>query len=79
MRCKSQGIIPKGISIKIPVNSQLSPKIVQRASKAPLKDRTHFHWHNKASQLQKIQKLGNLLKSSVNNSDQQLTFNAVEN
>jgi hypothetical protein len=38
----------------------------------------HFCWHNKASQLQKIQQLENFLNSSVSNSNQQLIFTAVE-
>jgi hypothetical protein len=46
MRCKSQGIIPKGFSIKTPINSRRSSNIVQRASKALVRDRIHFHWHN---------------------------------
>jgi hypothetical protein len=77
MRCTSQGIIPKGLSKKIPVNSRRSSKIVQRASKSLLGDRIHFHWHNKTSQLQKIQQLEEFLKSFVTHSDQERIFTAV--
>jgi hypothetical protein len=55
MRCKSLSIIPKGFSIKTPLHSRRSSKIVQRANQTILKDRIRFHWHNKASQFQKIQ------------------------
>jgi hypothetical protein len=78
MRYKSQGIIPKGFPIKTPVSSRHFSNIVQHASKALLVDRIHFHWHNKASQLQKIQQLENFLKSSVSNFNQQHIFTAVE-
>jgi hypothetical protein len=66
-RCKSQGIIPKGLSLKTPVNSWRSSKIDQCASKALLRDRLHLYWHDKVTQ----QQFENLLKSSVSNSDLQ--------
>jgi hypothetical protein len=43
MRSKSQGIIPRGFSIKTPFNSRRSSKIAQRASQAFLRNRIHFH------------------------------------
>jgi hypothetical protein len=49
----------------LPFNSPRTSKIVQCASKAFLRDMTHFHWHKKASQLQKIQQLENFIKSFV--------------
>jgi hypothetical protein len=45
---------------------------------ALLGDRIHFHWNNKASQLQKIQELENFLRSSLSSLDQQRIFTAVE-
>jgi hypothetical protein len=78
IRCKSHCIIPKGLSFKNPANGQHSTRIVQCASKALLRDKIHFHCHNKVSQLQRIQHLENFLKSSVNNSEQHLIFAVVE-
>jgi hypothetical protein len=78
MRCKAHVTIPKGCSIKTPINSRRSSKTVQQASKALVRDRIHFHSHNKISLLQKIQKLEEFIKSSVSNSDQVRIFTAVE-
>jgi mannosyltransferase OCH1-like enzyme len=58
MRWKSQGILPKAFSIKTPFSGRRTSNIVQRASQALLRDRIHFHWHNKDSQLQKVQEFG---------------------
>jgi hypothetical protein len=69
---------PQSFSVKTPSNSRRTSKIVQRASQALLRDRIHFHWRNKASQVQKIQELENFLKSSLINSGQQRIFTAVE-
>jgi hypothetical protein len=57
----SQGINPKGFSIKTLVNSRRSSKIVQRATKALLRDSTHFHCHNNTFRLQEIKQLENFL------------------
>jgi hypothetical protein len=61
-----------------PVNSQDSSRTVQRVRKAFLKNRIHFHWHRKVSQLQEIKHLENLLKPS-SNSDQHCIFTDVQN
>jgi hypothetical protein len=53
-------------------------KIVQHVSQALLRDRIHFHWRYKPSQIQKIQELKNFLKSSMINCDRQRIFTAVE-
>jgi hypothetical protein len=55
-RCKSQCIL-QTVLYKTPVNSRRSSRIDQRVSKALLRDRIQFQWHNKASQIQKIQQL----------------------
>jgi hypothetical protein len=47
MRCKSQDIIPKGLSLKAPHNSHRSSKIVQRASKALVRDRMQLHQYER--------------------------------
>jgi hypothetical protein len=78
MRCKSHGIIPKGLLVNTPYSSRRSSKIDQLASMALLTDRIHFHWNNMVSQLQKIQQLENFLRSSVSSLDQQCIFTAVE-
>jgi hypothetical protein len=52
MRCKSLGIVPKGLSVKMPYSGRRSFKIAQRASVALLRDRIHAHWNNKSSQLE---------------------------
>jgi hypothetical protein len=44
-----------------------------------LRDRIHFCWQNKISQLQRIQQMENVLKPSLNTSDQCHIFNVVEN
>jgi hypothetical protein len=78
MRRKSQGIIPKGFSIKIPFNSRCSSRISLQASKALLTDRIHFNWNNKVTQLQKIQGLEDFIMSSADILDQQRIFSAVD-
>jgi hypothetical protein len=65
------------LSRKNHVNSQRSSKIVPHNIKALLRDRIHFHWHNKVSQLQKMQQLENICKSSSSNSDQHRIFTTV--
>jgi hypothetical protein len=78
MRCKSQGIIPKGVFVKTPFSSPRSSRIAQRASTSLLRDRMHFHCNNKATLLRKINQLKDFLRSSVSNSDQQRIFKAKE-
>jgi hypothetical protein len=77
-RCKSQDIIPKGFSVKTPFNSRSSTKIALRASQALLRNRLHYQWQKKTSQLYEIRQLEEFFKSSVNRSDQQRIFTAVE-
>jgi hypothetical protein len=47
MRYQSQGTILRYFSIKTPISSRCSSKIVQRAIKALLRDRIHFQWQNR--------------------------------
>lgn len=68
MKFKFWSIILKGFSLRTPINSEHSFKIVKYVRKALPRDRIHFRWDNKVCQLKRIQ-LENVVKSSRSNSN----------
>ncbi|XP_064613315.1 uncharacterized protein LOC135477092 [Liolophura sinensis] len=54
MKCRDQGIIPKGLRLRSPVHSQSAHKILQQASRLLVKERIRHHRKTKAHSLAAI-------------------------